>query len=69
MNFTASYLFGTILFGAIGMGAFLYGKKQGQWRILVLGIALMLYPYAVAETWMLYAIGAALAAALFVFRD
>ena len=29
----------------------------------------MLYPYAVSETWMLYAIGAALCAALYFVAD
>lgn len=69
MNFTASCLFGTILFSAIGMGAFVYGRKQGLWKPLALGIALMVFPYAVTETWMLYALGAVLTAGLFFFRE
>jgi hypothetical protein len=64
-----AYLFGTILFSAIGMGAFVYGKKSGQWKPVLLGVVLMIYPYIVPETWALYAVGAALTAALFVFRD
>lgn len=66
---TPANLFGSILFGAIGMGAFVYGKRTGAWRTLVLGIALMVYPYFIAGTAMMYAIGAALTAALFVFRE
>lgn len=69
MNFTTSYLLGTILFSSIGMGAFIYGKKQQLWKPLVLGIVLMVYPYAVNETWMLYALGSALTAGLFFFRE
>jgi len=69
MNFTTTYLLGTILFSSIGMGASIYGKKQGLWKPLVLGVLLMVYPYAVNETWMLYAIGTALTACLFLFRE
>jgi hypothetical protein len=32
-----------------------------------IGIGLMLYPYAVSQTWLLYAIGAGLCAALYFF--
>jgi len=66
---TGTYLFGTILFSAIGMGAFVYGKKSGLWKPVLLGVVLMVYPYIVPETWMMYAVGTALTAGLFVFRD
>jgi hypothetical protein len=69
MNFTTPYLLGTVLFSSIGMGAFIYGKSQKQWGIFALGIILMIYPYAVNATWMLYAIGTALTAGLFFFRE
>jgi hypothetical protein len=34
-----------------------------------IGVALMVYPYFIDPTWLLFTIGAALTAALFVFRD
>ncbi|OAI43429.1 hypothetical protein AYO41_00020 [Verrucomicrobia bacterium SCGC AG-212-E04] len=67
--FTPWNIFGMILFGSIGLGAFFYGRKASSWRALVIGFALMAYPYFVTETWLLYAIGSALTAALFIFRD
>ncbi len=67
--FTASNLFAQILFGAIGLGAFVYGKKQSLFKPLFLGVILMAFPYFIEETWLLYLIGTALSASLFVFRD
>jgi len=34
-----------------------------------IGVALMVFPYFIDPTWLLYTIGLALTAALFVFRD
>jgi hypothetical protein len=62
-------LFGSILFGAIGVGAFMYGRKMVLWKPMVLGGVLTVYPYFVSQTWLIYAIGCALCLGLFVFRD
>ena len=61
--------FGGLLFGAIGFVAFAYGKRQASVRTMLLGVALMVYPYFVANTLALYAVGALLTAAVFVWRD
>ena len=66
---TPAALFGLIVFGAIGLAAFLYGKKNAVWAPALIGLVLMVYPYFVAETWMLYAIGGGLCVALYWFRD
>ena len=63
-----AYLFGLLLFSIIGFAAYRYGRKASATAIAWLGVALMLYPYAVSETWQLYAIGAALCAGLYVAR-
>ena len=68
MSFTTANLLGQILFGAIGLGAFVYGKKQKAFKTLLLGIALMAYPYFVPDTLILYTIGIVLTACLFLFR-
>jgi hypothetical protein len=52
----------------IGLVAFRYGRKTRQGRILWLGVALMLYPYAISSTALLYAIGIALCAAIWLSR-
>jgi hypothetical protein len=63
------YLFGAIVFGLVGMVAFRRGRKTGRKRTLWLGVALMLYPYAISATWLLYAVGAALCAGVYLDRD
>lgn len=66
---TAPNLIGNFLFSGIGFVAFMYGKKMTLWKPMGLGLALMIYPYFFADTRLLYGIGIALTAALFVFRD
>lgn len=61
---TPAYLFGSIVFGLIGIGVFRHGRRQERPLLKWLGVALMVYPYAVSQTWVLYLIGAALCAAL-----
>jgi len=46
---TPGSLFGAILFGAIGMGAFVHGKRTGSAARMLIGVALMGYPYFVAD--------------------
>jgi hypothetical protein len=55
-----SWLLWSMLFGSIGLGYFVYGKKQRLVAPLVCGLALMLYPWFVASTWWLVIIGAGL---------
>lgn len=61
-----AYLLGAVLFGIYGYVAFRRGKKTGNSPLKWIGVALMLYPYAVSETWMLWAVGVALCAAAFL---
>ena len=67
--FSAGNLIGNLLFSCIGFVAFIYGKKQSLWKTMLLGVALMIYPYFVSNTLAMYIVGAALTAALFIFRD
>jgi|AraplaCL_Col_mCL_1032037.scaffolds.fasta_scaffold01476_4 hypothetical protein len=58
----ASTLLWGVLFGSIGFGFFLYGRKQRAVVPLACGLALMLFPYFVSGTLPLLAIGIALMA-------
>jgi hypothetical protein len=51
-----------MLFGAVGVGFFIYGKKQGRGVPLVCGLLLMVFPYFVSSTLLLVVIGAVLMA-------
>ncbi|MCB0308969.1 MAG: hypothetical protein KDD48_06320 [Bdellovibrionales bacterium] len=50
-------LFIGLLFGAIGFGYFLYGKKQKKLVPLICGITLITFPYFVDNPWIALAIG------------
>lgn len=62
-------LFGSLLFGAIGLGAFIYGKKMVLYKPMIIGFILMVFPYFAPETWLIYAIGCGLCLGLYFFRD
>jgi hypothetical protein len=63
----ATLLWG-VLFGAIGSGFFIYGKRQGAPVPLVCGIALMVFPYFVSNVWATVAVGALLMAIPYFVR-
>jgi hypothetical protein len=64
-----AYLFGLLFFGIAGFAAYRYGKKAGLSKPKWIGLALMLYPYAISATWLLYVVGIALCVMLFLFRE
>ena len=50
-------LFLGLLFGSIGFGYYLYGRKQANTIVRYSGIALMVYPYFVDNHYALVAVG------------
>jgi hypothetical protein len=67
--FTGANLIGGLVFGSIGFIAFTYGKRMQVWKPMLLGLALMAYPYFVANDVALFVIGILGTAALFLFRE
>ena len=67
MDSSASLLWG-LLFGSVGMGYFVYGKKQGRGIALASGFALMLFPYFFTSWYALVVIGAVLMPLPFFMR-
>ena len=61
-------LAGSIIFGAIGFAVFIYGKKQKNFKALVVGVALMAYPYFIESSYLITAIGLVLSALPFIWR-
>lgn len=68
-GFSLGGLFSIVLFGSIGFVAFIYGKRNTEFRPIIIGILLMGYPYFIRNTIVLYLVGVALTVALFVFRE
>jgi hypothetical protein len=53
---TATILW-SLLFGSIGMGYFIYGKRQAQAVVRYTGLALIAFPYVVSDTVAMVIIG------------
>jgi len=61
MTDTWGLVFG-LVFGSIGLGYFIYGKRQTNMVARYSGIALMVYPYFVGNKLVVVLVGAALMA-------
>jgi hypothetical protein len=57
-----------MIFGLVGFGFFLYGKKQGAIVPLLCGMALMVFPYFVSNIYVLIAAGIVLMALPYFVR-
>jgi hypothetical protein len=64
---TSSLLWG-LLFGSIGLGFFVYGRRQKKVVPLVSGLALMIFPYFVSNTILLVTLGVVLIAIPYFVR-
>ena len=67
MGSTSVLLWG-LLFGSIGFGFFLYGKKQKAVVPLITGIVLCVVPYFIANVYVLVMVGVILMAIPFFVR-
>lgn len=63
-----SYLVGVVIFSVIGLAAYWHGRRVGRPRMRWLGLALMLYPYVVWQTGLLYLVGTGLSIAAWLDR-
>lgn len=57
-----------MLFGAIGTGFFIYGKRQKAAVPLFAGVALFVVPYIVSNVYILVAVGVVLVALPYFVR-
>ncbi len=56
MDFGTTLIF-SILFGSIGMGYYVYGKKQQAALPLLAGIVLCVFPYFVSNVYIMVLVG------------
>ena len=64
----ASSLLLDLVFSSIGLGFFIYGRKQKMPVPLLCGLALMVYPYFISNNALLIAIGVVLIAIPYFVR-
>ncbi len=67
MESTAQLVWG-ILFGAIGLGFFIYAKRQKAVVPLFTGIALFIFPYFISNVYMLVIVGVILVTIPYMVR-
>jgi hypothetical protein len=63
-----AWLLWGLLFGSIGLGFVIYGRKQRAPVPLVCGLALMVFPYFVSNTLLLIGIGIVICAIPYFLR-
>jgi len=52
MNFNSSFLFASLLWGSVGVGYWVYGKKQRELMPMLGGVAIIAVSYLVSS-WLL----------------
>jgi hypothetical protein len=67
MNTTSTLIWG-VIFGSIGLGFFVYGKKQKAIIPLFCGIGLMVVPYFISNMYILILSGIVLVALPYVIK-
>jgi hypothetical protein len=55
-----------LVVGAVGVGFFIYGRKQARIPHLIAGILLLAYPYFIPNPWVSAAIAAVILVALWL---
>ncbi|UUZ64443.1 hypothetical protein LP417_05035 [Polaromonas sp. P1-6] len=61
-----AYIAGAILFGIVGYVSFRRGRKTSRPALTCIGVGLMVYPYAVPQTWLLWVVGVAFSCWVYV---
>jgi hypothetical protein len=62
----AGMLFSALIVGSIGLGIFMYGRRQHRIPHLAAGIGLMVFPYALTSTLWILVISAGIIVALYL---
>lgn len=68
MNSSAQIIW-SMLFGAFGLGYFIYGRKQQKIIPLLAGIALFIFPYFISNTIVLVIVGCIILAIPYFIRS
>ncbi len=64
--FTSSFLFASLIWGSIGVGYFIYGKRQQSWIAMVGGVVMIAVSYFAGSAWVMSLVCLAIVAAVYV---
>ena len=67
-NFNPYNLLAGLIFGTIGWGAFLYGRRLDLWQPKAIWITLMIYPYLIGHHILIWVVGLVLLGVLWRFH-
>jgi hypothetical protein len=56
----ASFLLASLIWGSVGLGYFIYGKKQASWIPMLGGVFIMAASYFVSSVWLMSVVSLAL---------
>jgi ABC-type uncharacterized transport system permease subunit len=68
-SFSFANIMAWVIFGIIGMCAFNYGRKEKALKPALIGLVLMIYPYFVSNTIVLYVVGVGVSLLLYFWKD
>lgn len=66
MEMTPAWFFGSTIVGGVGLGLYLFGKRELRLPQLVTGLTLMIYPVFVSSASVMLGIGTALVLGLWL---
>lgn len=64
--FSANFLFASLIWGSVGVGYFIYGKKQSSLLPMIGGVLMIAVSYLVASALLMSLIGIGIILALYV---
>jgi len=67
--FDPSNIFAGFIFGMIGFMGFKFGKSEGNVKRMLLGATLVIYPYFVANSYLLWGLGIVLTALMIWWKE
>ena len=62
-------IFTGLIFGSIGMGYIVYGRKQSNLMAFFAGVGLCVFPYFISSIWISIALGVGLVLLPFMIRN
>ena len=68
LNFDPYNILAGFIFGTIGWGAFMDGKRLDLWQPRAIGVGLMVYPYFITNSWLLWGAGVGLLVLLYFYH-
>lgn len=65
MSLNTNFLFASLIWGSIGVGYFIYGKKQGSWPPMIGGVLMVAVSYFIGSALLMSVVTLALIAAVY----